>query len=95
MHAVIQRLILVDPSRRAELIRRLLEGLLPDLKAGQDAAGCHLVVGDGAEVICIALFDDRAGAEAGAALAGVWTQRNIAPLVTGGPDVVLGEVVRA
>ncbi len=95
MFAVIQRFVPADQSRQAELIRRITDGLLPDLTAGKDAAGCQLVNGDGGEIVCIAFFGVRASAEIGAALAGAWTQRTIAPLVTEGSSIVLGEVVRA
>ena len=93
MHAVIHRLVLIDASRQAELVNRLSEGLLPDLAAGSSLAPCHVVVGDGGEVVYVALFDDRTSAEAGAVLAATWMRRYVAPLVTGEPEILLGEVV--
>ena len=95
VHAVIQRLVLVDPTRQAELIRRIAEGLLPDLAQSPDAAGCQLVAGDdGDALVCIALFGDQASAAVGATLVEAWMRRYVAPLIVEGPEVVLGEVIR-
>jgi len=91
VHAVIRRDRVAEPVRQAELVRRISQGLAPRLGQLPGCAACAVVAGEDGSVAVVGLFADRAGAVAAARLAGTWVTTEVAALVDGAPDVLLGE----
>ena len=92
MYASIRR-YQVDPGSVDEVVKRAEEGFMPIVAEVPGFSAYYIVnAGDGV-VASFSVFEDQAGAEESNRLAADWVKDNLAPLVTGPPEVTAGEVV--
>ncbi len=92
MYASIRR-YQVDPGSVDEVVKRAEEGFMP-IVGGVPGFNAYYIVNAGDGVVAsISLFEDQAGAEESNRLAADWVKDNLAPLVTGPPEITAGEVV--
>ena len=92
MYASIKR-YQVDPGSVDEVVKKAEEGLMPIVAEVPGFNAYYIVnAGDGV-VASFSVFEDQAGAEESNRLAADWVKDNLAPLVTGGPEITAGEVV--
>ena len=76
-----------------ELRRRVEEGFVP-LISQEAGFIAYYVVDAGDQVVAsVSLFETQAGADESNRLAADWVRQNVAPLVTGGPEITAGEVI--
>lgn len=75
-----------------EVVRRAGEGFVPLISQGPGFIAYYIVdAGDGV-VASISLFETQAGAEESNRMAADWVKENIAPFVSGSPEITAGEV---
>ena len=92
MYASIRR-YQVDPGSVDEVIKKAEEGFMP-IVAEVVGFSAYYIVNAGSGVIAsFSVFEDQAGAEESIRLSADWVKDNLAPFVTGSPDVIAGEVV--
>ena len=92
MHATIRRDRVAEPVRRDEVAQRLAEGLVPLLRHTAGFVAAYVVATEDAHVVCVARFADAVGAAEGARWAAKWDGRHVDVLVSGPPEIHLGEV---
>ena len=92
MYALVRRDRVADPTRRDEVAQRLSEGLVPVLRQTEGFVACYVVADDGGDVVCVAVFADRAGVDASAREAAAWIARSVAELLLDRPDIKCGLV---
>ena len=89
MYASIRR---YKASSVDEAMGRVSEGFVPLISKGPGFIAYYVLdAGDGV-VASISLFETQAGAEESNRLAATWVKENIAPLVSGPPEITAGEV---
>lgn len=75
-----------------EVVQRASAGFVPLISQGPGFIAYYILdAGDGV-VASISLFETQAGAEESDRMAASWVQENIAPLVSGPPEITAGEV---
>jgi hypothetical protein len=75
-----------------EVVRRASEGFVPLISQGPGFMAYYIVDAGEGVVASISLFETQAGAEESNRMAADWVKENIAPLVSGPPEITAGEV---
>ena len=92
MYAMVRRDRVADPVRRDEVAQRIADGLVPVLRRIAGCVACYVVAAEDGDVLSVAVFAGRAGADASRREAAAWIERYVAPLLAEPADVVSGTV---
>jgi hypothetical protein len=87
---MVRRDRVADPVRRDEVAQRLADGLVPVVRQIAGCLACYVVAAEEGDVLSIAVFAGRTGAEAARREAAAWVARYVAPLVAAPAEVAAG-----
>ena len=90
MHAAIRR---YQTSDIQELTRRVQEEFVPTVRDVPGFIAYYVVDGGGGNVASITVCEDSVGVDESTRRATAWVGEELSHLITGGPDVIAGEVV--
>jgi len=80
------------PGASPELIRKVSEGFVPLTSKMPGFIAYYLVDLGNDKVMTVSIFKDKAGAEESGRQAAVWVKENLAPLMAGPLEILVGEV---
>lgn len=92
MYAAIRRYN-IAPGSADTIIERVNERFLPSLRRQPGFVSYYLVNPDDGTIVAVAVFEDRAGAEASTRLATEWVRRELPHLIRTAPVIITGDVV--
>lgn len=92
MQAIVWRHQVTDPARREEVIRRVLEGLVPSLNDLPGIEDIFVIACGTGGITCIASFAETDQAAFGAELAKGWISWSLMPLLAGPIEIESGSV---
>jgi hypothetical protein len=82
----------VDPNKKSEVFRRIIEGGVPIIQAIPGFVSYTLVNGSNGAFLSVGFFDDQAGADESTVRASAWVKDNLAPLLPAPPQIMAGEI---
>jgi hypothetical protein len=94
MHATIRRYEGVDPTRTNELVGKVNEQLVPQLRGLPGFAGYYLIEAGSGILSSFSLFETSVQAEESTKLAGKWiTDERLSSVIPNAPKITSGKVV--
>ena len=94
MHATIRRFEGVDMTRMNEVVGKVNETFVPQLRELSGFAGYYLIQADNGIVSSVSLFETPDQAEESAKLVSKWiTDENFASAIPNAPSITTGKVV--
>ena len=86
------RIATAKPGRMAETIKKVNEGFVPIISQSPGFVTYYLVDIGNDKAVTVSIFNDQAGAEESGRRAQAWVSENLAPLMAGPLEVMVGEV---
>ena len=94
MHATIRRYEGVDTTRMDEVVGKVNEALIPQLRELSGFAGYYLIEADNGFVTSLSLFEDSEQTEESTKLVSKWiTDQNLTSVIPNAPKITSGKVV--
>ena len=86
------RIAKAKPGMMAETIKKVNEGFVPIISQVPGFVTYYLVDIGNDQAVTVSVFNDKAGAEESGRRAQAWVTENLAPLMAGPLEVMVGEV---
>ena len=94
MHATIRRYEGVDASRMNEVVGKVNEALVPQLRELSGFAGYYLIEADNGIVTSLSLFEEPEQTEESTKLVSKWiSDQNLTSVIPNAPKITSGKVV--